>query len=280
MITNSTNNKQEGSIDLTKEDQGGKPGNESSKTKKKVDWTSSIPRVVRCNSVSEGIFKKRKRPDRSYVEDEDPYNRIEYPEFFVLDEAMERSLQLAEELHPNTQKGIKEIASKIVRNVDVYKRVSVKSWLQSHRYAPIEKVAIDIECQTIRVATAEIATQMDPWVCENEVLKSLEGVDDYKKFAQLAENDWEDTLFTNTEVVVGNPISTPDASVKVVIVEPEDPDMNASIQRINRDKYPELSEIKCDFEVMEQLTRLTPQKEKVSRRKIVKIAHDGTPRDI
>ena len=50
-----------------------------------------------------------------------------------------------------------------------------------------------------------------------------------------------DKIFEKEESVVGNPPSQSMSECMVVIVEPGDPGMNRSIQRMYRDKYPEMS---------------------------------------
>jgi hypothetical protein len=52
---------------------------------------------------------------------------------------------------------------------------------------------------------------------------------------------WEERVFSNT-VITGNPVTASDRAVKVVLAEPEIPKMDKSIQRICRDRFPELAD--------------------------------------
>lgn len=97
----------------------------------------------------------------------------------------------------------------------------------------------------------------------------------------MENHDWDQKLYVNTEIVVGNPLDADDTITKVVLVEPSDPEMNKSIQKLYKDKFPELGSINNDFEIIEQTTRIrsrTPKEH--SHRKIIRVSHDGTPQDV
>lgn len=93
---------------------------------------------------------------------------------------------------------------------------------------------------------------------------------------------WEQDLFKQTEITVGNPLTTDDQTTKVVLFEPTDKEMNSSIQRLYRDKFPELTSIKDEFEVIEQITKIKSEHEgtKLSTKKIIKVQHDKNTKDI
>lgn len=268
-------------IDLTRNGKlGGTPkGNNGS------DKVGLLSRMERCNSVGGSIKRKRMEGNHTGKAD-NPYNRTECSVAFVLSEAIEMTCKLAEDLnkqigaHSNTQKNIKETAAKIVRNSEVFQRLSVKAWLEDHRYEPIEKMCIEMDTQTAEKSTSDVGTQTDPWLPDNDLLTTLGEICTLGDFSLVETKLWDDTLYKNTEIKVGNPIDTPDSTAKVVMVEPKDPDMTKSIQKIYKDKFPDLSKITGKFEIMEQLTRLKSRKGKISSRKIVKISHDGTRIDI
>jgi hypothetical protein len=82
-------------------------------------------------------------------------------------------------------------------------------------------------------------------------------------------------------VVVGTPFETKDDVTKVVLVEPEDRDMDKGIQRVFRERYPELRFGDREVDVVEQTTRVRSQLPgEVARRKVVKIMHDGMEGDL
>lgn len=81
---------------------------------------------------------------------------------------------------------------------------------------------------------------------------------------------------------MGNPLATDDQKTKVVLIEPNDQDMNLSVQRLYKEKFPELSKIKNEFEVIEQITKIKAPNDttELSTKKVIKAAHNGTMQDI
>ncbi|CAH1110423.1 unnamed protein product [Psylliodes chrysocephalus] len=79
-----------------------------------------------------------------------------------------------------------------------------------------------------------------------------------------------------TEIIVGNPLVTSNQTTKVVLIETNDKDMNSSIQRLYREKFPKLINIK-DFEVIEQITKIKSENDGTKlRKKIIEVHHDET----
>lgn len=56
---------------------------------------------------------------------------------------------------------------------------------------------------------------------------------------------------TQMSVIIGNPLNTDDQTVKVTLVEPNNQEMQYGIQRMYKDKYSELLNMKGPLEVME-----------------------------
>ncbi|CAG9825659.1 unnamed protein product [Phaedon cochleariae] len=109
---------------------------------------------------------------------------------------------------------------------------------------------------------------------------TLKGMNSLEKWRTIAHKNWDERLWANTETKKGNPIQTKDEVVKVVLVNKQQLDMNLGIQRLYRERYPELLSVTEDFDIMEQSTKMRSKDGYVlSRRKIVKITHDGTEDD-
>ncbi|CAG9815539.1 unnamed protein product [Phaedon cochleariae] len=87
------------------------------------------------------------------------------------------------------------------------------------------------------------------------ICQSLEGIDTYEKWLGIANKEWGEELFQNTEIKVGNPLDTKTSTVKVVLIEPTDKKMERSIQHLYREKYPELMETTDHFAVLEISSR-------------------------
>lgn len=253
--------------------------------------------LQRCNSVGDKQ-KKRKLIDTSidiskdFIDldddtDIDPYKKRESPEAFTIIESLNimarhyKELEKMIEEHPNTKKEIKELSQKMKRNIDVFNRVSIKNWLEKNRWEPIEKQTYDVDIQTEK-RTAEIGCQTMPWSMDtNNKVSTLEDINSIETWNLVEGREWNKELFTNTEICIGNPLDTEDAVVKTVIIEPNDLNMEKSIQKLYCNKYPEIKNLKGDFEVIEQTIRIrTKDPHEIINRKIVKLTYDGTDSNI
>ncbi|KAJ8933806.1 hypothetical protein NQ314_013778 [Rhamnusium bicolor] len=107
------------------------------------------------------------------------------------------------------------------------------------------------------------------------------GVNSLEKWKEEEIKTWDENIFTNTEIKVGNPLATKDDVAKTVLVEPTDPKMEKSIQELYRETYPELDDIIDDFGTLEQVTRVKCQAPKnYTRKTIIKICHNSTDEDL
>jgi hypothetical protein len=109
-------------------------------------------------------------------------------------------------------------------------------------------------------------------------VSSLEGVVSAEDFEPLANLPWEEDLFKNVEIKVGNPLATPHDTVKCVLVEPKDKAMGNSIQKFFVERFPELKTMDGEFDVIEQTTRRKGAGGKTAdtHQKVIKIQHDGS----
>ncbi|CAH1106749.1 unnamed protein product [Psylliodes chrysocephalus] len=242
----------------------------------------------RCNSVSFPDTQKKKILDMTLdTSGTDHYKQKESPEAFTLNEAIDKNIKLVKiikgliEDAPNTHKKIKEVVK--IRNANEFQRDSFKKWLNKKRFEPIEKIMYDVDFQTIETPkkTCEIATQTEPWhgQATKVTLKYLDGIEKFEEYEEIETMEWDQTLYKNTEVVVGNPIMTEDKTTKVVFGEPNDPTMSNGIQKLYSEKYLALLSLSGEFEVIEQITK-TKSKNELSQRKIIRATHDGTTKSV
>lgn len=101
--------------------------------------------------------------------------------------------------------------------------------------------------------------------------------DTYEEWQRIANKTWPDTLYTNTETIVGNPLDTKNTTVKVVIVDHSDKDMQYSIQALFRKRFPDLMDLEESFEMIEQTTKTRTG---VQTQKVVKITINNTEEDL
>jgi hypothetical protein len=132
--------------------------------------------------------------------------------------------------------------------------------------------------------TCNAGTQTEVWNRGAEVatVKNTNEINSFIDFKAVADLKWDKAAFKNVSVEVGNPLNTSHDTVKCVLVDPGDKDMTYSIQRMFRDRFPELSGMKGDLGVIEQITRKkNPGGAWVeSLQKIVKIHHDGSDHSV
>lgn len=58
---------------------------------------------------------------------------------------------------------------------------------------------------------------------------------------------WDESLFANVAIQAGNPLNTEDEIGKVVFVGKTDADMSKSIQKLYKERYPELKRLEGDI---------------------------------
>ncbi|CAG9831342.1 unnamed protein product [Diabrotica balteata] len=153
-----------------------------------------------------------------------------------------------------------------------------KKWLQINSTEPIEKMMVDTDTQVDadassiaqKPATTECGTQTDAWHGPPRAVRvtSLEGVNNFADFQRHSLYDWPEKVFKKTTIEVLNPLDSK-CNVKVVALEPNDPKMMFSVQRVYRDRYPDLPTLERDFEVLENST--TVRREGERRTKVEKV---------
>jgi hypothetical protein len=132
--------------------------------------------------------------------------------------------------------------------------------------------------------TVEAGTQTAAWhhTTKPPTVGSLEGVKCFEDFEAIARLKWEEAVYRNVEVKLGNPLDTPHHTVKCVLVEPKDPEMNLSIQRHFRERFPDVASMEEEYGVLEQRNRKRgPGGSNIETlQRVVKIHHDGSERSI
>ncbi|CAG9759606.1 unnamed protein product [Ceutorhynchus assimilis] len=183
----------------------------------------------------------------------------------------------------NTKKEIKEISRKLQRYGETLKKPRIREWMQRQNGEKINETmaTVNIHAQHIeKVECREIGTQtMDDEIVDDE--SKISECDTYQKWEEMANKNWSEEVYTNTEMKVGSPMDTKDQTTKVVWVGPTELNMEKGIQKIFRDKFPELLEIQEEFGTLEQENKIkTCNTGQTTKRKIVKITHNDTEEEI
>jgi SH3-like domain-containing protein len=247
-----------------------------------------------------------------------PYKKRESLEVANLKEAMDAVTRIGGKInkvvknlyHPKTE--LVDLVAKLNKWAAVFQKESLKAWMEAHKYEPVEKAMIDVDTQADvereieinkrKATTRNIGCQIDftsrdnksnnkneekkDMACQTETrsregnrLETLQGIDTLEKWVAAEKKEWSGEVYTNTSVLVGNPlVDVKDSIVKAVLVEPTDAAMDLSIQRLYRNRFPELASVKEEWAVLEQITQL--EGAKPIRRKVFRIGHLGTDLDV
>ncbi|XP_045482742.1 uncharacterized protein LOC123686558 [Harmonia axyridis] len=88
----------------------------------------------------------------------------------------------------------------------------------------------------------------------------------------VEKEEWDDRLYTNTEITEGKPWEA--TNTRVVMVEKDDPNMYRQTQAAFKEKFPILSEIRDNFEIVTvSVNRSSKKKERKDR--VVKVIYDN-----
>lgn len=109
-----------------------------------------------------------------------------------------------------------------------------------------------------------------------ELLEKYER-EDYNKWKQIADKNWEAKLLANTEIKIGSPLETETSIAKVVIVEPDDLEMEKSIQYMFKSRFPDLTDLDDPVDVLEVTTC---SRKKTSTQKVIKLVWNGNEEDM
>ena len=246
---------------------------------------NAVSQLKRCDSLN--TKKKRKvseiQPEELSLESH-IIKKKEDPVAFVLMEALELIAKCSRDLNkliedsPTTKKEIKETSAKLKKAAEVVGRKSTKEWLEARKWGHIDMPKYDVECQAnMRINRMDTGVQTAPWRMNAVNNLDLDYANSLAKWKEIETLKWNDEVFRNTQVKFGNPLVAHDTTTKVILVEPEDPNMENSIQKMFRDRYPELVNLNEEFGLLEEITKVGP---KQVCRKVIKATHNGTDEDI
>lgn len=109
--------------------------------------------------------------------------------------------ELDGKIDKSTKRKIKDITAKLVRQIETINRKKIKDWIENHRFERAPKITLDADTDTRGLAQVrEIGTQTE----DEGKLSELGLYDSYSEWKIDAEKEWNDELFTNTQVVQGS----------------------------------------------------------------------------
>ncbi|KAH1028467.1 hypothetical protein HUJ05_001822 [Dendroctonus ponderosae] len=112
------------------------------------------------------------------------------------------------------------------------------------------------------------------------ICQDIDDIVTYAEWSKIALKGWEESIFRNTEIQQGNPLKTKTATVKVVLVEPTNIDMERCIQLLYKNRYPELMDTDERFAVLEQQSIWKSKQTSAGCQKIIKITLGESEADL
>lgn len=111
---------------------------------------------------------------------------------------------------------------------------------------------------------------------DEDIVQIVEYFGCYEKWAKIEDCTWSEKAHSNTEVAVGSPLNPDAPTIRVVLMEPDDMEMNSSIQAAFKRRFPELKEVEDHFTVLEQTTRIKSKPSDTFAQRVIKCAIPGT----
>lgn len=193
-------------------------------------------------STPEGTEKEGKRIKAEYTDQEKAMKELE-ESIKMIEEKVDSLVELVKR-NQNTKV---EIKNGIRGMEQLTRRTKI-------RLEEVRKLTTTLDKSAKEAAkpvTSKAGTQTDAWHNGVRTLREedLKDINELSELTSIENLIWPDDVYTNSKVIVGDPLGTEDGTVRVVMVEPKDPDMQASIQKMFKDKYPELADLTDPFEV-------------------------------
>lgn len=258
-------------------------------------WAGSTSSLA--SNTSTGSIPKRKRQEEEEGKNREDVNERTINEIKIFNKKLLNKIKELKNLiegSSNTRSDIKKKAlelgnmtSSILRterqmlemleNEKMLKTPEVKD----DEVQPQKKAAVNtMNIEAKKPETRTIGTQTNVWAKENEDF-NIDDVTNLERWKEIEYKDWDEHLYTNTEIAEGNPINTKDCVAKVVLIEPEDRLMTRGIQRQYKDRFPELGDTEEDFAIFEQTTKIRNEKvEEITRKIIIKIELENVNEDL
>ncbi|KAK4880909.1 hypothetical protein RN001_004228 [Aquatica leii] len=107
---------------------------------------------------------------------------------------------------------ILQIIDRLGKKIEYFNKTTIQNYLAQERLEKTEKMTIETESQTDAwkahsKETKEIAIQTTQWTAEGkEMIDSVENVNTYEEWKQVAEEEWGDSAYVHTKIVEGHPL--------------------------------------------------------------------------
>ncbi|KAH1029338.1 hypothetical protein HUJ05_002597 [Dendroctonus ponderosae] len=242
----------------------------------------SIPRSptrsvggTRSGSRDEGEIKRKRDLNESFVDDRRDKKRKDGSEaaqaLAMLKALSELVNKLPNYIEQNTKKEIKDLNSKITRQLKILSRSSIMTWLEEQNATANKEWESDLGKpvsgemgqtelmldgpNTDKVITKDKKQMVD---CSTQTVDegnfhSLSSGLTYKQLEEIKNRVWDSSVFTNTEIKEGNPLNTKDTCPKILLLGPDETGLDKGLHKAFVQYFPDLQDIVEDVGTQEDL---------------------------
>ncbi|KAK4882691.1 hypothetical protein RN001_006010 [Aquatica leii] len=172
------------------------------------------------------------------------------------------------------------------KKIEYFNKTTIQNYLAQERWEKTEKMTIETESQTDAwkahsKETKEIAIQTTQWTAEGkEMIDSVENVNTYEEWKQVAEEEWGDSAYVHTKIVEGHPLQETTGTSTLWVTEKE-VEENTGLQLMIEKVYPEINKGKEEIETMERETKTkTKNNTNIKKIKIIRIIYQDHEEDV
>ncbi|KAK4873782.1 hypothetical protein RN001_013142 [Aquatica leii] len=239
--------------------------------------------------ASHGVEKKKRKATDLSTQDAIIYRRrpnVAVMEIIDTIEAIQSTYNtLIKNVSTNTKNEIKTVIDRLGKKIEYFNKTTIQNYLAQERWEKTEKMTIETESQTDAwkahsKETKEIAIQTTQWTAEGkEMIDSVENVNTYEEWKQVAEEEWGDSAYVHTKIVEGHPLQETTGTSTLWVTE-KVVEENTGLQLMIEKVYPEINKGKEGIETMERETKTKTKNntniKKIKIIRIIKNKHNST----
>lgn len=185
----------------------------------------------------------------------------------AIEETIKLCGQLEEQIDKNTKREIKAISINIKRQMVNLKATGALDIINSGAVLSKPKM-VDSDTQTENSYLENKSSE--------DILTLFDAAETYPDFQRIADLNWSEEVFTNTEVTTAALENIKNDTVRVIVIESNISTESQKLVKTYQDTYPELSAVTDDFAVVEQsYTIKTGSCNIPVAKKTVQIRYDG-----
>lgn len=272
-------------------------------------------------SYSVGGADRKRKERTSEGPQMEPYKRQKCPAVFTLQEAIAGISKAFKEMEQfvelkNTKTEIKEKSSILRKYINTLNKDIIRNFIQENQFEKLEKMTYDADVQVDMHSETEPKTLMDEIqrlreenkntkkelekmklkmeelerskLPEKQVgaveigLENIIGINSFEEYKRISIQEWGEHCFTNVRIQTGNPLQNTDEGCPMVLVHNDDRQMNESIQKLYRDRYPELMFMNKEVDKLDTISSRTDDSSQTieTKRTIIKVNTSGEEREL